>query len=69
MTAEVIDAHAQVQRLVLVVKMATVLEECNTTAAISCAFLWAQGLNEKDIHKEMFSVTLGCVCCVKQIFR
>jgi hypothetical protein len=31
--------------------MATVLEKC--------AFLWAKGLNAKDIHKEMFPVCGG----------
>jgi hypothetical protein len=28
-------------------------------AAFCCAFLWANGLNAKDIHKEMFPVYCG----------
>jgi hypothetical protein len=40
------------QRLVSVVKMATVLEECfYRRATFYCAFLWAEGLDVKDIHK------------------
>jgi hypothetical protein len=44
-----------VQRLVSVVKMATVLEGCTTKQqrSVVCFFLWAKGLNAKDIHKEM----------------
>jgi hypothetical protein len=42
--------------------MATVLEECSTEEQHSVLhFLWAKGLNAKDIHKEMFPV-----CCVKR---
>jgi hypothetical protein len=37
--------------------MATVLEECsNEEQRTIVRFLWAKGLNEKDIHKEMFPV-------------
>jgi hypothetical protein len=44
--------HAHVQRLVSVVKMATVLEECIAEERRSnVRFLWAKGLNAKDIHK------------------
>jgi hypothetical protein len=40
--------------------MATVLEECITEEQRSVVrFLWAKGLNAKDIHKEMFSVFGG----------
>jgi hypothetical protein len=40
--------------------MATVLEECTTPEHRSVVhFLWAKGLNEKDIHKEMFPVYGG----------
>jgi hypothetical protein len=47
--------HAHVQRLVSVVKMVTALEECTTEEQRSVVnFLWAKGLNAKDIHKEMF---------------
>jgi hypothetical protein len=49
-----------VQRLVSVVKMATVVEDCNTKEQDSVVrFLWANGLNAKDIHKEMFPVYGG----------
>jgi hypothetical protein len=54
------DANAHVQRLVSVVKMATVLEDCTTEEQCSVvSFLWAKGLNAKDIHKEMFAVIGG----------
>jgi hypothetical protein len=58
MTAKVADAHAHVQRLVLVVKMATVLEEYITEKQRSVVrfILWAKGLNAMGIHKEMFPV-------------
>jgi hypothetical protein len=37
--------------------MATVLEEYITEEQVRFVrFLWAKGLNEKDIHKEMFPV-------------
>jgi hypothetical protein len=50
------DANTHVKRLVLVVKMATVLEECNTEEQRSVVRLSkARGLSAKDIHKEMFS--------------
>jgi hypothetical protein len=36
-------------------------------AAFWCAFfLWAKELNAKDIHKEIFSFTVGSVCRVKR---
>jgi hypothetical protein len=31
-----------------------------------CAFLWAKGLNAKDIHKKCFLFLLGSVCRIKQ---
>jgi hypothetical protein len=56
----VTDAHAHVQRLVSVVRIATVLEECITEEQRSVmSFLWAKGLNAKDIHKEIFLVYGG----------
>ena len=38
--------------------MATALEECTTEdySSVVNFFLWAKGLNAKDIHKEMFPV-------------
>jgi hypothetical protein len=60
MTVYIADAHAYVQRLVSVIKMATVLEEYNTEEQRSVMpFLWAEGLNAKDIHKETFPVCGG----------
>jgi hypothetical protein len=56
-----------VQRLVSVVKMATMLEECMGATEEQCSdvcFLWAKGLNAKDIHKEMFPIYGGkCLSC------
>jgi hypothetical protein len=60
MTGYVADAHAHVQRLISIIKMATVLEECTIKEQRSVMrFLWAKGLNAKDIHKEMFPVYGG----------
>jgi hypothetical protein len=40
--------------------MVTVLEECATEEQhFMGRFLWAKGLNAKDIHKEMFPVYSG----------
>jgi hypothetical protein len=40
--------------------MATVLEKCITREQRSVVrFVWAKGLNAKDIHKEMFPVYGG----------
>jgi hypothetical protein len=51
------DAHAHVQRLVSVVKMATVLEEYATEEQLSVVrFFWTKVLNAKDIRKERFSL-------------
>jgi hypothetical protein len=55
MTVEVADVHANVQKLVSVVKMATVFEEYSTEEKRSVVlFLWAKGTNAKDSHKESF---------------
>jgi hypothetical protein len=52
--------HAHIQRLVSVVKMANVLEECNTEEQGSVvSFLWAKGLSAEVIHKEIFPVYVG----------
>jgi hypothetical protein len=59
-TVEVADSHAHVQRLVSVVKMATVLEEYNTEEQRPVMrFLWAKGLTAEDIHKQMLPVYGG----------
>jgi hypothetical protein len=76
MTVYVADTHAHVQRLVSVVKMAILLDKCTTEEKHCCAFfLWEKELNEKNIHNEMFSFTMGSVYRVKsfptgwQMFR
>jgi hypothetical protein len=52
MTVYVADAHAHVQRLISVVKMATMLEKYTTEKQSSVLrFLWAKGHSAKDIHK------------------
>jgi hypothetical protein len=52
MTVYVADPHAYVQRLVLVVKMATVLEEYATKEQRSVVrLLLAKWLGAKDVHK------------------
>jgi hypothetical protein len=46
--------------------MATVLEECCTEEQLSIlrCVLWANGLNVKDIHKEIFPLYGGkCLSC------
>jgi hypothetical protein len=55
-----------VQKFVSIVKMATMLEEYTTEEEQSSVvyFVWAKGLNTKDIHKEMFPVYGGkCLSC------
>jgi hypothetical protein len=62
------DAHAHVQRLVSVVKMAIVLEECNTEEQRSVAvFLGGkmtqcEGFTKKYVY---IMFTVGSVCLVK----
>jgi putative heme degradation protein len=58
MTVLVADAHAQVQKLVLVVKLATVLE-CATEEQRSVMIFVGKRLNAKDIHKGIFPVNGG----------
>jgi hypothetical protein len=55
MTIQVADAHGHYQKLVSVVKMATMPNECTTEQQrfVGC-LLWAKGLDAKDIHKEIF---------------
>jgi hypothetical protein len=53
-------AHAHVQRLVSVVKIAMVLQEYDTEEQRSAVqSLWAIELNAKDIPKEIFCVYGG----------
>jgi hypothetical protein len=57
MTVQVPDTTAHVQRLVSVIKMASVLRPIlRKSNVLFLRFLWAKGLNTKDIHKEMFPV-------------
>jgi hypothetical protein len=66
-TVKVADAREQVERLVLVVKMATVVEECITEEKHSVVrFLLAEGINAKVIQKKYFLFMLGNVCRVKR---
>jgi hypothetical protein len=52
MRVQVADAHAHVQRLVSVIRMVTILEECNTKEQRSVVCLFVErGLSAKDIHK------------------
>jgi hypothetical protein len=57
------DAYAHIHSLVSVVKMVTLLEDAVLKSGdLLCRFLWAKGLNAKDIYKEMFNVYVGqCV--------
>jgi hypothetical protein len=50
-----------------VVKTATMLEECTNEDQRSLVrFLWAKGLNAKDIHKKCLLFTVGRVCRLKR---
>jgi hypothetical protein len=67
MTVYVSEARAQIQRLVSVVKMATVHEACTTKEHRSVMhFLCKKGVNAKDIHKKWFTFMVGSVCRVKR---
>jgi hypothetical protein len=58
--------HAHVQRLVSVVKMASVLEDCNTEEQRSVVCFCGQEDSVQRIFiKKCFLFTLGSVCCVK----
>jgi hypothetical protein len=47
--------------------MVTVLEEGTTEKQRSVGhFLWAKGLNAKDIRKEIFLLMVGSVCHIKR---
>jgi hypothetical protein len=64
----VADAHVHIQRLVLVVKMATVLEMCTVEEQNSVVrFLWAKGLSAKVVRKEMFHVYGGKCLSLKAV--
>jgi hypothetical protein len=64
MTVWVADAHAHVQRLVSAVRIATVFECITEEQRSVVRLLWAKGLIEKGIHKEIFPVYIGkCLSC------
>jgi hypothetical protein len=64
---KIADGHAHVQRLVSVVKKATVFQKYTTKEQFSVVrFLWAKGLNAKDINKELFPV-YGGNCRLKRL--
>jgi hypothetical protein len=69
MTVYVAVVHANVHRLVSVVKLATVLEDCTTEGqhSVMRLFLWVKELNAKDIHKEMFYVYGGKYLSLKEV--
>jgi hypothetical protein len=61
--------HAHVQRLVSVVKMATVLEVYTTEEQrYLSSFLCTEGLNTEDIHNKMFSV-YGGKCLSRKVVQ
>jgi hypothetical protein len=58
MTVYVVDAHGHIQKLVSVVKMATVLEECNTKEQPSVVHYLRGKMDTMQMifTKELFSV-------------
>jgi hypothetical protein len=63
----VADGHAHVQRLVSVVKMATVLEECITEKQRSVVYFCGQKDSMQRIFiTKYFLFTVGSVCRVKR---
>jgi hypothetical protein len=67
MTIKVAEVHAKVQRLVSVVKMASVLECATEELRSVVRFMWAKWRNEKDIYKEIFPV-YGGKCLSRKAF-
>jgi hypothetical protein len=68
MSVYVADAHVHVQRLVSVVKMATVLEECATENQRSLVrvFYGQKDSMQGIFIKKCFLFTVGSVCRVKR---
>jgi hypothetical protein len=68
MSVEVADAHAHVHRLVSIVKMASVLQECTTEEQRSvCAFFCGEkDLMQRIFIKKCFLFTVASVCNVKR---
>jgi hypothetical protein len=65
-TVQLADAHAHVQRLVSVVKMATVLEECTPEEQDSIVrFLWKKDSMQRIFIQKYFLFTVGSICPVK----
>jgi hypothetical protein len=68
MTVYVADAHAHVQKLISVVKMATVLEGCTTEeqrSAVRFLFCEQKDSMQSIYIKNRFLFTVGSVCRVK----
>jgi Tat protein secretion system quality control protein TatD with DNase activity len=60
--------HEHVHRLVSVVKMATVLEECNTEEQrFVVHFCGQKDSMQRILMKKCFMWTVGSVCSVKQV--
>jgi hypothetical protein len=61
MTASVVDAHAHVQRLLSVVKMATVVEVCTTEEqrSVVLSFCGQKDSVQRILIKKCFLFTVG----------
>jgi hypothetical protein len=67
MSVYVADAHAHVQKLVSVVKMATVLEECTIEEQRSVVrFCRQKDSMQRTFIKKFFLFAVRSVCCLKQ---
>jgi hypothetical protein len=70
MTVSVADAHAHVERPVLVVKMTTDLEDYNSEEyRFVVHLLWTKWLIIKNIHKEIFPVYDGNCLLRKAVYN
>jgi hypothetical protein len=66
MTVQVADALTHVQKLVSVVKMVMVPDECTTEEQRSLVrFLWAENSMQRIFMKKCFLFTVGSVCRIK----
>jgi hypothetical protein len=64
MTVQIADAHAHIQRLVSVVKMAIVLEEYTPKSSV----LLVRFYQQEDINKEMFHLYGGTYLSCKAVY-
>jgi hypothetical protein len=66
-TVQVADAHGHVQRLVPVVKMATVLESVlPKSSGLLCVFCGQKDTMQRPFIKKCFLFTVGSVCRVNR---